>query len=242
VLGHPVDEPLSAWEECFLPEKLAEHVRAVTLHDDSNGGTRPLVLREQYFHQTTRPPMPQSEPRRLIGYVIAGLVFGGLFYVLGRAGQGTSRAARWGFAALIIPWALLWGVGGCISVWAWGISDHTASYRNENLLQMSPIILPLVILGPMLALGRRSRPRAIKLATWLGLAGAVLSILGLLLKVLPAFWQHNGEIIAIALPANIGLALAVGRLARRPLPAGISEGAPAHPADTKTSKHDGDKR
>jgi hypothetical protein len=241
VLGHPVDEPLSAWDESFLPEKLAEHVRRVTLHDDGSGGTRPLVLREQYFHQTTRPPMPQSEPRRLVGYLIAGLIFGGAFYGLARVGAGTSRLARWGFAVLIFPWALLWGVGGCIAVWSWGISDHTASYRNENLLQMSPIILPFVILGPMLALSRRSRPRMIKMAKGLALAGAVLSILGLLLKVLPAFWQHNGEIIAIALPANIGLALAVDWLARPALPAGIPEGS-APSADTKTSKQNVDKR
>jgi hypothetical protein len=241
VLGHPADEPLSAWEESFLPEKLAEHVRQVTLHDEASGGTRPLVLREQYFHQTTRPPMPQTEPRRLIEYLIAGLVLGGTFYALGHAGARASRLARWGFALLIIPWALLWGIGACIAVWAWGISDHMASYRNENLLQMSPLILPFVILGPMLALGRRSRPRMIKVAKGLALIGAVLSILGLLLKVLPPFWQHNGEIIAIALPANIGLALAVDRLARRPRPAGIPEGA-AQPARAKTSKHDGDKR
>jgi hypothetical protein len=277
VLGHPVDEPLSAWDESFLPEKLAEHVRKVTLHDDASGSTRPLVLREQYFHQTTRPPMPQSEPRRLIGYLIAGLVVGGALVGLSRAGvspspgnpgegrgeglrasgakrphpnplpdyrerEKGSRLARWGFALLVFPWAVLWGVGALIAAWGWGISDHTASYRNENLLQMNPLILAFVILGPMLALGRRSRPRMINVATVVALAGAGLSILGLILKVLPGFWQHNGETIAIALPANIGLALAVYCLARRPLPAGIPEDSGRQPEQTKPSKQSGDKR
>jgi hypothetical protein len=137
---------------------------------------------------------------------------------------------------------VLWGVGALIAAWGWGISDHTASYRNENLLQMNPLILAFVVLGPMLALGRRSRPRMIKVAKLLALAGAGLSILGLILKVLPGFWQHNGETIAIALPANIGLALAVYCLARRPLPAGIPEDSGRQPEQTKPSKQSGDKR
>lgn len=240
VLGHPVDEPLSAWDESFLPEKLAEHVRTVTLHDESGGGTRPLVLREQYFHQATQPSMPQTEPRRLAGYLLTGLLVGAAFFSLARLSL-RSRLARWAFAVLIVPWALVWGIGACIGAWGWGVSDHAASYRNENLLQMTPLLLAFVVLGPMLALARRSRPRMIKFAKGLALAGAGLSILGLLLKVLPAFWQHNGEIIAVALPANIGLALAVYRLARRLLPAGIPEGS-GPPAETKTSKHSGDKR
>lgn len=209
VLGHPVDEPLSAWEECFLPVNLAEHVRRITL-PDGGGGSKPLVLAEHLMASSTRPPMPAESPHRTPGYAVAGLLVGGTFYGLARL-AGASRLARVGFTLVIVPWVLFWGFASTVAAWGWLATDHAASYRNENLLQMSPLILPLVILGPMLAFGRR---RGARVAVVLGLIGAAGSVLGLLLKIFPAFWQHNAEIIAVALPANIGLALALIRLAR----------------------------
>jgi hypothetical protein len=210
VLGHAVDVPLSAWDECFLPEKLAEHVRNVTI-PGADGSARPLVLHEQRLTTTTRKPMPEQEPHRLPGYLVAGLLFGGAFVGLARA-AGRSRLARWAFALIVIPWALIWSIGALIAANGWAFTDHWSSYRNENLLQMSPLMLPLVVLAPTLAFGRR---RGGRVALVLAAAGAGLSVLGLLLKVLPAFWQHNGETIALLLPANIGLALALYVFAKR---------------------------
>src|SRR5688500_6690955 len=77
-MGHPVDEPLSAWGECLLPEKLAEHLHHVTV-----AGT-PLVLDEQQMSKTTRPPMPAESPSRIPGYLVAGLLIGGAFAGLAR--------------------------------------------------------------------------------------------------------------------------------------------------------------
>ena len=140
------------------------------------------------------------------------------------------------FSLLIIPWAILWGVGGCIAAWGWAATDHAASYRNENLLQFSPLILPLAVLGPMVAFGRRRGARA---AVALGVLAAGLSVLGLLLKVFPAFWQHNAEIIALAVPANTGLAGALVLLARKPVTApvpGPTLPEAAHKADRTSPK------
>ena len=45
---------------------------------------------------------------------------------------------------------------------------------------------------------------------------AGLSLLGLLLKVFPGFDQHNGPVIALALPAQLGIAAALRHLAQLP--------------------------
>jgi hypothetical protein len=76
------------------------------------------------------------------------------------------------------------------------------------------------VLAPALAFGARwaARPGA-SIAAVL----AVLSLLGLLIKALPMFAQGNGALIALALPANVGLALALYRLARE-APAGWAAG------------------
>jgi hypothetical protein len=252
VLGHPVDVPLSEWEEAFLPDKLAQHVRHVTL-PDASGKARPLVISEQWLATTTRDPMPDGAPTRRLVYALTGLLVGGTFLGLARLARRTSgqnlksgisdlrsrivpRVARVGFSLLIIPWALLWGVGACIAAWGWAATDHAASYRNENLLQFSPLILPLAVLGPMVAFGRR---RGARVAVALGALGAGLSVLGLLLKVLPGFWQHNGEIIALAVPANLGLAAALVLLARKPVTAPAPQPTlteAAHKADRASPK------
>ena len=57
---------------------------------------------------------------------------------------------------------------------------------------------------------------------WLAISLAGLALLGLLLKALPWFYQGNWEIIALALPAHAGLAVAAYLLVargRRDLPA-----------------------
>ena len=227
VLGHPVDVPLTAWEECFLPEKLAERVRHLEVPDGA-GGTWPLMSGEMLFARTTRPAMPEAAPRRPVAYGAAGVLAGGAFAGLAWL-AGRSRAARVGFVLLVAPWVLLWGVGATIGTYGWAVTDHAASYRNENLLQMSPLMLPLAVLAPMLAFAKRQR-RGARLAVGLAVAGAGLSVVGLLLKALPPFWQHNGEIIALAVPSNIGLALALVLLARR---AGtVAPGGGAEPGES----------
>lgn len=210
VLGHPVDAPLSAWQECFLPQNLAGHVRAGRVAD-GQGGTTPLVLREIMLVRTTRPAMPDVAPRRTLAYGTAGILVGAAF--TGLAWLATrGLAGRIGFSLVVIPWALLWGVGATIGAYGWVLTDHAASYRNENLLQMTPLMLPLAVLGPTVAFARR---RGAWLAAALGVMAAGLSAVGLVLKFLPGFWQHNAEIIALSLPAHVGLALGLLLLAKR---------------------------
>jgi hypothetical protein len=85
------------------------------------------------------------------------------------------------------------------------------AYRNENLLQLDPLTLLLV---PMLfaAVRGERKDRRVRLAV----AVAGLSLLGLGLRFLPGFHQVNGPIVALALPANLGLAAALVRLVRTP--------------------------
>jgi hypothetical protein len=99
---------------------------------------------------------------------------------------------------------------GLVLAALWGLTDHAATYNNENLLQANLLALALLWLIPRAAgespVGRRA----------LVLAGIVagLSQLGLVLKLLPVFYQVNGEIIALALPIHLGVAGGIARLNR----------------------------
>jgi uncharacterized protein DUF4105 len=208
-LGHPVDRPISAWEEMFLPLAMREHLRAITV-PDSGGREAPLVRSERTLFESTEPNPPAEPPSWIPTYLALGLAIGGgAFGLAGLAGR--SRPARLGFLVLSWTWVLLTAVAGVVLGGLWGLTDHAAAYNNENVLQADLLALPLVWLLPRLVLGSGSAGKA---AFIIAALVAGISLLGLLLKLLPQFHQVNGAVIALALPAHLGIAAGIWRLAR----------------------------
>jgi Domain of unknown function (DUF4105) len=206
-LGQPVDRPITKWEEMFLPLAMREHIRNLRV-TTPDGRSVPLVRSERTLFQSTQPEPPASPPFWLPWYLLIGVGIGAAAFALaGNAGH--PGAARVGFLALTWTWFLLSGVGGLVLAGLWGLTDHAAAYRNENVLQMDFLVLPLLWLltGTVFGVSRRGRP-----AFLLAKTVAALSLLGFLLKALPAFRQVNWSVIALALPAQLGIAMAVGRL------------------------------
>jgi hypothetical protein len=208
-LGHPVDRPISAWEEMFLPLAMREHLRKITVVG-AGGAPLPLVRSERTLFESTDPAPPAGPPLWLPYYLIAGLGIGGVAFGLGGLAR-RNRAARTGFIVLLCAWALLVGIAGLILAGLWGLTDHTAAYNNENVLQADLLALFVLVLIPRWVLGSRSAARS---ALALAIIVAALSVVGLLLKLFPAFYQVNGAIIALALPAHAGVAGGLWQLTR----------------------------
>jgi hypothetical protein len=210
-LGPAADRPISRWDEMFLPMKLRDEAAALRI-TDASGRQIPLVARQQTLFTATRPPEPTAPPHWLVGYLIAGLAIGGAIGGLTLAAR-KSGSARIVFSAITATWLVFAGLGGVILLGLWTVTDHAIAYRNENLFQLSPLALPLVILIPALAWGARWAGRwAVRLA----FAVAALSILGFVLQILPWFNQVNGEAIALALPVNLAVAWAAWYLSGLP--------------------------
>jgi hypothetical protein len=208
-LGPYVDREISLWEEMFLPMQLMEHARTISV-DNGNGELVPLVAAEYEIYRADRLMDASVPPSRAPWIALAGIVFGTVLIGAGRWAPGSS-AARMVFGVMAGGWATIAGVLGLVLLGLWGFTAHTAAYRNENLLFVTPLLLPLAVLLPRLA---RLRGRFLRVALVLSIVVAGGSVLGLLLQVLPAFSQVNGEVIAFALPVNVALAVAVWRLAR----------------------------
>src|SRR5690606_16684557 len=84
VLGQPVDEPIDAWEETFLPLKLMERLREVEIVDTA-GNARPLVRREYELYPANPSTEalvriePESPPRTFwFGALMLGVFLGTL--------------------------------------------------------------------------------------------------------------------------------------------------------------------
>lgn len=213
-MGHPADEQLSAWGEGFIPMELMGHVRNVTVPGPA--GLEPLVLSETTVFTADRAEEWGAAPDRRVAYTVAGVLLGVLLLVLARLGAA-KRAARVGFYALGVLWALVAGVFGTMIALLWAMTDHIDTFNNENLLQAGP--LSLLLAGFLIA---TAFGRVVGKTRMLALVIAALAVLGFLLQAVPGLDQPNGEIIGLALPVHVALAVSLVWLGNRPekIPAG----------------------
>jgi hypothetical protein len=206
-LGHPVDRPITAWQEMFLPLAMREWVRTVRV-SGTDGHERPLVRSEQTLFQASEPTPPAQPPMWLWRYLAVGIILAALLVALA-PGAATPSVARWAFLLIAWIWCLVSGVAGLVLAGLWGLTDHAAAYNNENVLQADLLSLLLIWFVTRLAFGRHTHARA---ALILAALIAAISLLGFALKILPQFYQTNGEVIALALPAHLGVLAGIYRL------------------------------
>ena len=206
-LGRPADKPLSMWEEMFLPVRMANDLRSVTIAD-STGNPIPLVRSETTLFVAGRAPEPATAPNYLPIFVAIGIVYAALLVILVRSAEYGSKGALVGATALATLWSLIAGIGGLALVFAWLFTSHYFMGRNENLTQFDPLSIALVVMVPLAMYSQRAHSRTVKWAGWI----AAISLFGCVAQGIPFFYQKNGEIIALALPINLAVWWTVYRL------------------------------
>ena len=203
VLSRKADFEIDRWEESFLPIKLMEALRDVGVPDGS-GGETPLVIAERELYSSSGPPEPTTAPSQVLGYLVLGVGIALVLLLLARP----ESWARTAFALVAGGWSLISGTVGVVLLGAWFFTDHVFWYPNANLLQFNPLLLVLAAL--VLPLLVRAEP--LRWAVTLGVVVAALSLLGVIVKVLSAVDQQNGEILALTLLPNLALLGALVRL------------------------------
>jgi len=208
VVGNRGDEPISAWEEMFLPMRLKEHLDGVRIVD-AEGESGPLLGEAVQVVEAVRDPLPLVAPDFLFPLLLLGTALGALFAGLGwMAGEG-KRWSGWALALSGFVWSGAVGLLGTALLLSWFFTDHVFWALNENAFQANPV--SLVLAGVLLreALkgnGHRAGIRArIRVDAVAKVVGGV-AIAGLCVQVLPGFDQVNGEVLAVLLPAHVGLA------------------------------------
>jgi hypothetical protein len=202
-LGPYSDRPLPFWEELFVPMELARHVREVTVRDDA-GNEVPLVAAEQKLAEARFAGPDELPPAWRWRYFGVGLGLAVVLVALSRSRR--TLIARLAFALLASTTALVLGFGGLLLAGLWAFTEHRSAWANENLLLFDPLWLLLV---PALVASVRNGWHA---KTWhrnLVLALAVCCGFALFLKVFPAFAQDNLDWIALWLPVQLALGMAL---------------------------------
>lgn len=193
-LGPFADQPLSRWQEAFVPMRLADALREVR-----NSDGRPLVQDEQELLPHRIAPEPAEFARRWWPWLLCGLVLA--------AGVVAVQRRRRLLAALALPLWLFCGIAGILLAYLWGFSAHHAAWANRNLLQLSPLCL-LLIPGAVTLLRGRAPKAWFRWTLW---TVAVLSLLGLVLHWLTLQPQINLQWIVLLLPLHVALAWVLGR-------------------------------
>ena len=134
------------------------------------------------------------------GFLLVGLALGFVFLLCGWRASTGHQGARWFLHGLGSLWSVVIGTLGTLLLMSWFLTDHLFWSLNENIFQANPssLFLGIVLLVSLrYPMSRRSRRIAGVVAT--------VSILGMIAQVLPGFDQVNGEVMALTLPAHLGL-------------------------------------
>jgi hypothetical protein len=211
-LGHPVDHPISRWDETFLPVRLRNDIRGIQVRDET-GASVPLVKREMTLFASTRAPEPAEPTSHIPVYFVAGMLVAFVVVLLRHLADGGNNGARIGLLLVAGGWNLIVGILGTALGALWLFTNHVYSYYNENLLQSNSLslILAVMIFASLRKRERRGGGIVGPATERLALFVAVLALLGFVLQILPMFYQVNGEIVAMMMPAHLGIALALRR-------------------------------
>ncbi|WP_430388236.1 DUF4105 domain-containing protein [Dyella sp. 20L07] len=193
-LGPYADQPLTAWQESFLPMVLQTEISQVTV-TDAQGATHPLVLNEQLLSPNRLIAPPANAPDLRLPLGLAGLVFAGILIA-------ARRFAPTVYALLGSVYLVLAGLVGVILLGLWTLTTHHSAWANVNLLLFNPLAFLLL---PALWRTRRGGTvsRRVDALIVLQLLAALVAIL---LHLLPGVVQQNQPWLLFALPCWLALA------------------------------------
>jgi hypothetical protein len=191
-LGPSSDQPMSRWEEAYVPMRLAASLSEAKLPDG-----RPLVASEETVAPHRIAPEPAEFQRAWWRWLLAGLAIAALWsWLLQRRPRIAAAVALafWGVAAVL----------GTLMLLIWLGTEHRFGWANHNLLLLSPLSWLLLPGGWRLARGR-SAGRLCQIALTVTVVCAALAPF---LHWATAVPQANAHWIALLLPVHIAFGIA----------------------------------
>jgi hypothetical protein len=193
-LGPYADQPLSAWQEAFIPMSLQHELRTMQV-PDGHSGQKPLVS-EEYEVSPNRVQAPPAQAPDLRGpLALAGATLAVLL-VFARRRLPTLHAT------LATTWLTLAGAAGLLMLGLWLFTTHHSAWANANLLLFNPLAFALIP-----AVWRRLHNTPV--ARWMDgllIAQLITGLIAIALHLLPGTVQQNQPWLLFALPVWLALA------------------------------------
>ena len=200
-LGPRADIPITAWESMFIPMRMRDFLREVTI-PAADGGTMPLVSAERVLYDATRAP--ELTARRGLTIGAWGPIIGAwMLLLVPFSAAATRRRTRIPAAVMAGLWYGITGILGVALLGMWVGSAHVFWYNNWNLLLLSPLGLVIAVPAARSVL-RGHAPRWVRACV-----GVVLGMALLTLLLWPFVRQELGGPLLVLLPGHLGLAIAL---------------------------------
>ncbi|MDR0730791.1 MAG: DUF4105 domain-containing protein [Treponema sp.] len=206
LMGQDLDAPVTAWDEMFLPVEIGRNISDFS-YTGSSGAERKLVSSVEIINASKkRPPILNVPLSRWPGALLAGLVPAALAAVLRLLRRKKPLAGRIAGGVFQGLAGLALGLLGCVLLYARFFMKNDYVRQNINLLFVNPLPLAALPLGILAAAGRvHAKPETCLRILWAYVA--VVGLLTLLLRTLPAFFQQNQAVLALILPLAALLSL-----------------------------------
>jgi len=175
VLALPVDRKITAWDEMFLPARVADSAAAYATRRG------PLAGPAQLIYASAAAPPPAQPPQVWGRYLAAGLGLALLFALIAR-GLGPLMAQ-----ASALAWLMLTATAGALLLFLWSGTDHVAAGPNVNIVLLNPLYLAGLLPG-------LRRGTAWLMLGGLGVAGGQLLFPG---------HQFNLDLVAFLAPLHL---------------------------------------
>jgi hypothetical protein len=211
LMGQDLDEPVSVWDEMFLPVEIGRNISAFR-YTGEGGRERALVSAVELVNAAkNRPPNLHRPPDLRPRSFLLGLAAASAFAVCGALRKKYPRGGGILWGAVNVFAGLALGLAGSVLFFGLCFMPNDYIQQNANILFVNPLLLAAVPLGVFTALGkgRKFRGReALPLFWALVFAAGCLSVL---MKALPPFFQQNGSVQALILPPVFVLAFWRGK-------------------------------
>ena len=190
-LARAADQPLSNWNDAFIPMRLAGSLRHA--HNDAGA---PLVAEELELLPHRLELEPEEVSLRWWPWLLAGLLIAG---AMTWSGRQAPRAT----AAVSLAFWIASGALGALMLFIWLATEHRFGWANYNLLLFNPLAWLLLPGGWRVFRGRAGR-------AWFNrmlLAMVLLAVTALFVHWLQRLPQQNLHWIVLVLPVQIGVML-----------------------------------
>jgi hypothetical protein len=207
LMGQDIDVPITAWEEMFLPQAIADYMADFS-YTDVRGVERTLVSEVEILNRAVNRPPVLAKPRRqwirelALGLLVAGLLVFLRFFKKLRPGLG---GVLWGTSQGLL--GLFFGGVGTVLFFMTFFTDHDYTWHNINVLFVNPLWFMAMVWGIRFArapsFGARLMPEFLLKCFWT--AVFILCLLTIPIKILPFFYQQNQVTQALLLPITFVL-------------------------------------
>jgi hypothetical protein len=217
-MGQDIDQPITVWEEMFLPSEIILRANDFS-YTDASGMERQLISKVEVFNSAKNRPAVKPVPHshwfwELAVGLCAAAALGFLRYRASKMQGGGSQIFRRIFGTAQAALGLFFGIMGTLLFFMCFFTSHDYTYNNSNVIFVNPLLLAAVPLGLIAAFCRdsakfRKADFLLKtLWTYVFLGG----LLTVVLRLLPGFYQQNQPTQALILPFAFVLSLIPGWL------------------------------